>query len=306
MVPWLSHTNSSGKQRVPMKKQRRWLAVVTGVITAIAIDVSRADEPAAETVGFLPLCDAAALAERIYEPEATDLPRGLTQQKTIDVAVSGLYAEFYVQDNSDTGTPRSHLVVAIRGVEFSKLLKDYAAFSADVRAAAAGGMPQWRDLEAPLLDTLEECHTDRLTLVGHSMGGMISQLAAGYLIQVKPELQITVMMFNSPGVSALVRAENTDAPAAGGTNLQLIHLVHQADPIPRIKMFGEHLKGTRWYLVNEASTTPHGVQNFLAYADAHGGSLPARMTPEAIRQYLVPPTTGEVAVAKTDALVASP
>lgn len=252
--------------------------IMTGRAAASSLSASGAE---LELHG-LTFRDAALLAERVYEPERASLPTTLAPVVCVDDSVSGLFAEIFELRDGRGHLGGCHLVVVIRGVEFSRLKTDFAAFSADAKAAAAGGLPQWRILEQPLLDAVQARRASRVTIVGHSMGGMIAQLAAAHLVRSSLALNVTAVMFNCPGVSAIVNSELPDFSRQTPGNLDLIHIVHQADPIPRVTMFGGHMECTRWYLVREPSETPHSIQAFLTYLESHGGGLPERLSAEQV------------------------
>lgn len=277
-----------------MKTYRQTVLVMAACLIAMgrAAACGRPASGSEAEIHGLTFHQAALLAKRVYEPDRANFPEILVPVACVEDSESGLFAEIFELRDKRGYVDGCHLVVVIRGVEFNRLRTDFTSFSADARSAAAGGVPQWRTLEQPLLDAVQARYASRVTIIGHSMGGMIAQLAAVRLVRSTLAPTVTAVMFNSPGVSAILHSETPDSSLLAPGNLDLIHIVHQADPIPRVTIFGGHLQCTRWYLVRERTQTPHSVQTFLDYLQAHGGVLPEQLSVEQVRLLL---STGDEA-----------
>ncbi len=267
------------------------VALSTSVSLANTDSPTQAREPATEP-NELSYGEAVDLAARIYRPEDRPLPDPWVLLQIVDAPASGLYAEIYTTRAAADGTVPveesldSEIIVAIRGTDFDKVFTRPSELSADLRAAALGGMPQWWDLRGPLTDQLRAAGARRLTLIGHSLGGMVAQLAAAQCVGEFPELEVSVFLFGVPGVMGLV---DPRFATAFPETLRITHLVHQQDPLARMSRFGTHHPSTHWYLVDSDTNAPHSLSSIQAYLKQNASQLLAAASPEEVFDYLTRP-----------------
>lgn len=283
-----------------MVANRRSELVVCGVLLSITLSANvlwgRTDARArwagtGMNTAPISVWQAAELAARVYQPEASPLPEPLVLVQTVESSSSGLYAEFLLVRPSAASDPVAgeHLIVAVRGTELDRAFTSRSAFFADLTAAAAGGRPQWETLRDPLIGYLQSRQVARVTLIGHSLGGMVAQLAAVECMRNQPELAVSAFLFCSPGVLQARDGSDSSTAPDGSNRLQIMHVVHAQDMVPRLSLLGSHSPLTQWHLLDNTTTSPHSVATILAYLEAHAGVLPPRLSPEQIVAYLTVP-----------------
>jgi hypothetical protein len=204
---------------------------------------------------------AASLAQWVYEPSADSLAPSLRVVRKVCDVRSGLYAELLEEKNSASGpqSGRPRLVVAIRGSELDAAVSDPATAAADLRSYFSGGKSQWEALSGPLDELVKANAYREIVLVGHSLGGMVVQLAAAHLGQHFPETPVVAWMFNSPGVDRIANSITPDYRERTFRRVVLNHVGHAADPVANSRQFGEHHPATRWQVIETPFISPHSI-----------------------------------------------
>jgi hypothetical protein len=285
-----------GFQRISRRREdctarnHGWTAfVIVMSIHLLALTLrSQADETGMER-RHPPVCRPTMLeliqfAQRAYLPEQVCIPEEYQSLRVIEDVATGLYAEIWLlEKNSDTVVQQT-LIVTIRGADLSKFFTRPLELVSDVGGISLGGVLQQAVLWEPLTEVLGQFPEAKLMLVGHSLGGMVAQLAGAGVHRNDVDRRVSVIMINSPGVSTLMNPSRENTTCQTDDRLQFIHLLHQNDPVSRLKFFGEHHPSTRCYLFDSQAGSSHSLANIRDQLLRSQGVLPPVLTVSEVEQ----------------------
>ena len=209
---------------------------------------------------------AAKLALSNYSDITTykdSLPADLAHYKTIKDPISGLHAEVFVHQ-SEVGQAPTQIYVSVQGTH----ILDVRDIAADLTAG--------RFQASALLDALEADFTPAqlksITIVGHSLGGMVGQWGGAYYAAHNVPF-VNVITLNSPELSGLIgtviRSEYSGA-VPGFENLSSTHIVDLNDYISRIGWWsGKGLGTSTWVTWDHPVNRPGGIPVISDILDAH-------------------------------------
>lgn len=208
------------------------------------------------------LLEAVQFAKHVYEPKTFLAPQDYEQVSIVDHPTTGLYAEIFLLNSEQQRTKGAEIVVAIRGTDLSSLFKRPFEFTADLGAAAFGGAFQSLHLSRELQAVLRDVPDSKVTLVGHSLGGMVAQTTALSVRSHDAERPVQVITFNSPGIFRSEVAKHTGVPVEMGETIDWIHLLHIEDAVPHMTLFGSHHPMTHCIVIDDSSINKHSLNVF--------------------------------------------
>lgn len=216
---------------------------------------------------------AASLAQWVYQPSVESLDSSFCVVQAVHDTGSGLHAELLEEKSEAIGSDavRPRLVVVVRGSEFDLALSNPSAAAADFRGYFSGGKTQWEALRDPMSEQLKSKSYREVLLIGHSLGGMVVQLAAAHLGEHSPETPVVAWMFNSPGVDRIADSIAPRYRDRKFPQVVLNHVRHADDPAASSRQFGEHHPDTRGQVVETRFTSPHSITELSGHLLAASG-----------------------------------